>query len=138
LQIKGVQTAGTVKFKDCQFLAPISATEGSILTMTDCELSGLKGLTQSVLSLFGSTLTWTGGKISDNSMTGDSYPIHNDVSSTLNLKGTLSVTANGNPQFVSKQIRNQGKLVIDGTVSITCSTIFNDDGGTGSCKGSPL
>jgi hypothetical protein len=126
-----------VSFKDCQIAGHISLALNSDATFTNCEMTGVNGGTDPIISVSNSnTVTWTGGKITNNIPLGGIYPIEVEAGGTLILGGTAAVNSNGTG-ISGYQIHNQGALTIGPNVAIDCSTVRND-GGTGTCKGNPL
>jgi hypothetical protein len=130
---------GPLNFQDCQFLGPISFTEGSKISIKNGELTVVSLDYNSLFVGSGADVNWDGGKISGNVPKDDeSFAIRVD-GGTLTLKGSLTVSGNGNPDLSGCsgcQILNVGVLNVNSPVSINCSTILNQ--GTGSCLGTPL
>jgi len=135
---KGFSISGLpIILNECQSLGPISITEGSVITASKTELTGVSGIVGALYLGTGAKLTWDGGKISDNIPTDSTvYAIEVDASTTLALTGTATVSGNGNPKIYGHQILNKGELTIEPTVAINCNDILNQ--GTGSCRGTPL
>ena len=137
---KGMSGDGALlNIVDCQFLGRISFTEGSKISIKNSELSVLSP-DYSSLFVGGAEVTWDGGKISGNVPVNDEeYAININAGGSLTLKGSLTVSGNGNPDMIGCpgcQFLNEGTLNITSPVSVNCGTIVNR--GSGSCLGTPL
>jgi hypothetical protein len=134
----GLSIAGSPNnFVDCQSRGPISITESAIVSAKNFELTGTRLSYSSLFTGSGAKLTWDGGRISDNVPSNpEAFAVQVDVSGTLILKGSMTVSGNENPNNSGYQIHNEGSLTIDPTVSFDCNDVLNH--GTGFCRGNPL
>jgi len=125
--------ASPATFVDCIFKGGFEIVLGGSIRFTNCQMTGAStvGIPMSINS---GTMIWTGGSITNNTPGSGNYAIEVGSGASATFQGSLTISGN-KPAFVDYQIRNAGTLIIATSVTMPCSDVLWEAGGTGSCKG---